>query len=95
MNEEFEGYVDDPAIYRQNVTDSQYLSRVLKPIPRVVFDPTNSKHRQSFAEFQRNGRWTMMFYAEWPHVTVPGTVLNKIAEWACKKEFSRVKKLVR
>lgn len=63
---------------------------VLVPVSRVSFDPSNQKHRLSFVTFQRTGKWTIQFNVEWPYVTVPQTVLNKIAEWALRKEFATV-----
>lgn len=93
MNDIIEGFVDDPISYRPNATDNVYLSKVLKPITRVVFDPDNQKHREAYANFQINGRWSINFYAEWPSTTIPSTVQRKICEWACHREFAKVKKI--
>jgi hypothetical protein len=52
-------------------------------IPREYFDPQNSKHMESLDAFLETGNWgKIQFYAEAPYVTVPETVLRKVARAA-------------
>lgn len=67
--------------------ETHYASRFLKVRERVMFDPKNAAHREAYAKFEKTGIWPIMFYTEWPAVTVPQTVMRKISEWACQREF--------
>ena len=58
--------------------------KILKKQERIDFDASNKAHRAAWVTFNDTGHWPVAFNAEWPHVTVPGTVLHKIAEWACR-----------
>lgn len=52
-------------------------------IPRECFDPMNSKHMKSLKCFLDTGNWgEIQFYIEAPYVTVPETVLRKVARAA-------------
>jgi len=59
-------------------------------IERVDFDPENPEHRLAAMKFFKLGRWEIHFKAEWPCVTVPETILFKLAERACKDELAQV-----
>lgn len=66
-------------------TDSLGGSNVLREacIPREYFDPQNSKHMKSLQCFLNTGNWgTVQFFVEAPYVTVPETVLRKVAKAA-------------
>lgn len=62
-------------------------NHVLSVKRREVFDPANKEHRAAWVTFQKKGLWLINFEAEWPCVTVPQTVLLKLAEYACSKEL--------
>lgn len=49
-------------------------------IPREDFDPKNESHRESLKTFLDTGNWgSVHFYAEPPYLSVPETVLRKMA----------------
>lgn len=78
---------DEPMI----MIKDEIFDVVLKPQPRIEFDPYNSEHREAYVNFELTGRWSIHFKIEWPSVTVPQTILKKIAAMACDEEFKRVK----
>lgn len=64
-------------------TDSLGGSNVLREarIPREYFDTQNSKHMKSLKCFLDTGNWgSIQFFVEAPYVTVPETVLRKVAK---------------
>lgn len=49
-------------------------------ITRECFDPTNGMHLESLRSFLSTGNWgVVQFYPEAPYLTVPETVLRKMA----------------
>ena len=62
--------------------DSLGASSVLRNarIQREIFDTTNQAHLESLQQFLETGNWgKIQFYTEAPYITVPETVLRKIA----------------
>ena len=71
----------------QQFPDDKVTSRILNRsfVARVNFDPKKSKHRDSLKRFLETGNWgEVQFFAEAPYVTVPETVLRKMAASALK-----------
>lgn len=57
-------------------------SRVLREptVRRENFDPKNKEHKASLKKFIETGNWgDVQFFAEYPYVTVPETVLRKFS----------------
>lgn len=50
----------------------------LSPVKRKVFDASNPEHRAAYLIFQRTGKWMLHFYSEWPSLTVPHTIEQKL-----------------
>jgi hypothetical protein len=67
--------------------EEMHDTTVLRPLVRIEFDPHNPEHRAAYVQFERTGRWGIHFKAEWPCVTVPQTVLKKLAALACASEI--------
>lgn len=65
----------------------EYFSSILTPIPRVIFDPANEEHRQAFLDFETTGKWSILFYVEWPCTSVPYTAMKKLAMYACNADI--------
>lgn len=66
-------------------SDSRLQSRLLKDnqVKREIFDPSKRKHRQSLDNYLKTGNWgEIHFFVEAPYVTVPETVLRKMASAA-------------
>lgn len=64
------------------VVDSLGVSDVLRRarVYREEFDVNNKEHLLSLDTFLKTGNWgKIQFFAEAPYVTVPETVLRKIA----------------
>lgn len=59
------------------------MSDILKQaqlVNRVVFDPNNMAHVESFIVFLRTGNWgAVQFFPEVPYIEVPMTVMMKFA----------------
>lgn len=56
------------------------FNKILRPVERVNFNPSDPKHRKSLKKFLINGSWDkVQFNVEEPYVTVPETVLRKYA----------------
>ena len=71
-----------------SVNDSRIQTRILKGdlIKRETFNPSSKSHRESLHNYLTTGNWgSVQFFAEAPYVTVPETVLRKMAEAAIKK----------
>jgi hypothetical protein len=68
----------------------QSTSKCLPSQNFVVFDVNNKEHRKAYATWELTGRWPIRFQTEWPFVTVPQTILSKLAQFACSKEFAEV-----
>lgn len=60
-------------------------------IPREHFDPENSEHRIAYAQFIEHGKWTRQFFVEEPHLSVPHTILHKLAMHAIRYELEKVR----
>jgi hypothetical protein len=74
-------------------TDFLGMSNILREarIPRECFDPKNTAHLKSLKMFLDTGNWgEIQFYAEAPYVTVPETVLRKVAQAALKGECATI-----
>ncbi len=63
-----------------------FPSNVLANSDRIKFDATNPEHRRAAMTFLKFGYWEIKFEMEWPYMTVPQTVLMKLAEFACQAE---------
>lgn len=63
-------------------------------ITRVDFDAENAIHRTAYAEFLLTKKWTIQFNLEAPAATVFGTVMFKLAEYACRHELEVLKSLL-
>lgn len=66
----------------EHVVDATKAAKILKKaLPaRVIFNPKNKKHRESFKSFLETGKWgDVLFVPEAPHIEVPATILHKIA----------------
>ena len=49
-------------------------------VRRETFDPKNKEHKASLKKFIETGNWgDVQFFAEYPCVTVPETVLRKFS----------------
>ena len=49
-------------------------------IPRQEFNPADASHRESLKNFLETGNWgKIQFFAEPPYLSVPETVLRKMA----------------
>tara|TARA_R110000868_G_scaffold90057_8_gene250225 strand:+ start:2741 stop:2959 length:219 start_codon:yes stop_codon:yes gene_type:complete len=49
-------------------------------IPREEFNPGNNEHRASLRKFLLTGNWgDIQFFAEEPYISVPETVMRKMA----------------
>jgi hypothetical protein len=62
-------------------------SRALRnaKISREEFNPTDGTHLASLRKFLDTGNWgNIQFYPEAPYVTIPETVLRKMAEFGLK-----------
>jgi len=44
------------------------------------FDPNNEEHMKQYSYFLKNSRWNQgcPFFLEWPHVTIPDMIKDKI-----------------
>lgn len=84
----FNIHVDDKLassgqVFMKNTKSSLY--------DRVKFDPTNSEHRLAYARFVETGKWTLRFFQEEPHLSVPHTIMHKLAMHAISSELSEIK----
>ena len=62
--------------------NAQFSSHVLseQQVRRESFDSKNKEHRASLKKFIETGNWgDVQFFAEYPYVTVPETVLRKFS----------------
>ena len=67
-----------------NIFDSKTLRNA--SVPRQDFDPENETHRESLSNFLNTGNWgKVQFFAEPPYVSVPETVLRKMASYALER----------
>lgn len=69
---------------RQNLSRVGHVSKVLEAarIVRETFDVKNEAHRTAYLVFLKTGVWTIKFNAEWPDLTVTGTIDRKLVREA-------------
>lgn len=75
-----------------DVTNDAVSSRVLRgsQVRREPFNPTDREHLTSLQHYLETGNWgDVQFFAEYPQVSVPETVLRKFAKAAIEADFAR------
>ncbi|MBT9138554.1 MAG: hypothetical protein DDT31_01120 [Syntrophomonadaceae bacterium] len=61
------------------------ILRRARPVNRVIFDPTNDSHIESFKTFLETGSWgDVQFYPEAPYIDVPATVMVRFSRHMLK-----------
>jgi hypothetical protein len=75
-----------------STVDEHLSGKLTSQIHREKFDPTNSRHKEAYANWVVNGKWSINFEIEWPLVTVPQTVLTKLANHLCSEEINKLQK---
>lgn len=63
---------------------TSYAKKILAlaPVKRQQFDAMNPMHRAAYSMFLKTGHWNIHFYTEWPALTVPHTIQQKLVELA-------------
>ena len=68
--------------------DERFQSRILSAaqVKRAEFNPKNKDHLRSYRQFLESGNWgDVLFFCEFPYVTVPETVSKKFAKYTLSK----------
>lgn len=71
----------------------RYRHSVLATKPRVLFDPSNSKHMKDFARFVKHNTWGdgCSYLLEDPYGDIPTMIRAKIADYYIAKYIQKVK----